>query len=97
MRAPCSFGDAELLRSLLMQAGFRTIKLRISILTIRHPGPAELIRGQLAATPVADQVAALDESGRKALVAEILAALQCYIDDDGLAAPYEIHVILAHA
>jgi len=97
MRAPCSFGDAEVLRSLLVQAGFSTIKIRISLLTIRYPTPAAFIHGQLAATPVADQMATLDENGREALVNEILAALHGYIDDDGLAAPYEIHVALAYA
>ncbi len=97
MRAPCSFGDAQMLRSLCEQAGFRTVKLRISCLTIRHPNPADFIRGQLAATPVADQVAALDDAGLTALVDDILGALHCYVDDSGLAAPYEIHVVLAYA
>lgn len=97
MRAPCSFGDVEMLRSLLVQAEFRTIIIRISHLTIRHPDPPEFIRGQLAATPVADQVASLDAQSQTALADEILAALQCYIDDDGLAAPYETHIVLAHA
>ncbi|MCB0108557.1 MAG: methyltransferase domain-containing protein [Caldilineaceae bacterium] len=96
MRAPCSFGDAEQLRSLCQQVGFGTVRIRISCLTIRHPRPAAFIRGQLAATPVADQVAALDRQEQAALVDEILSTLQCYMDDDGLAAPYEIHTVLAH-
>lgn len=96
MRAPCSFGDANMLRSLVLQAGFSTVHIRIEHLTVRHSDPADFIRGQLAATPVADQVAALDEAGREALVDEILATLNCYLDDDGLAAPYETHVVLAH-
>ncbi|MEZ4736531.1 MAG: methyltransferase domain-containing protein [Caldilineaceae bacterium] len=97
MRAPCGFGDAEQVRTLLKQAGFGTIHMRISCLMVRHPHPAEFIRGQLAATPVADQVAALDEAGQRALVDEILTALRCYLDDDGLAAPYETYIVLAHA
>lgn len=96
MRAPCGFGDAEMLRTLLKQAGFSTINIRISLLVIRHPNPAEFIRGQLAATPVADQVAALSEAKQAALVDEVLANLRGYIDDDGLAAPYETHVVLAY-
>ncbi|MEZ4866011.1 MAG: methyltransferase domain-containing protein [Caldilineaceae bacterium] len=95
MRAPCSCGDAELLRALLVQAGFSAINIRISQLTIRHPDPAAFIHGQLAATPVADQVAALNVAARAALVDEILTRLCCYIDDYGLAAPYETHVVLA--
>jgi len=95
MRAPCGCGDAEMLRSLCQQSGFRTVRIRISHLTIRHADPAEFIRGQLAATPVAEQVAALDAERRDALVDEILTSLRCYIDDDGLAAPYETHIVLA--
>ena len=56
--------------------------------------PAEFIRGQLAATPVADQVAALDAGTRQALVDDICCALQFYINDEGLAAPYEIHIVV---
>lgn len=96
MRAPCCFGNADMLRALLKQAGFNAIHIRISNLMIRHPNPAEFIRGQLAATPVADQVAALSEAAQEALSGEILANLRCHIDDDGLAAPYETHVVLAH-
>lgn len=96
MRAPCGFGDAEMLRSLLKQAGFAAIHVRIANLMIRHPNPAEFVRGQLAATPVADLVAALDAAEQSALVDEILTSLRCYVDDDGLAAPYETHVVVAH-
>ncbi|MCB0091967.1 MAG: methyltransferase domain-containing protein [Caldilineaceae bacterium] len=96
MRAPCGFGNAEMLRALLVQAGFDATHIRIAFLIIRHPQPAEFIRGQLAATPVADQVAALSEARQEALVGEVLANLRGYIDDDGLAAPYETHVVMAH-
>ncbi|MCB0082928.1 MAG: methyltransferase domain-containing protein [Caldilineaceae bacterium] len=97
MRAPCSFGDAELLRALLRRAGFSAINIGISILTIRHPNPNEFIYGQLAATPVADQVAALGKIQQATLVAEILTSLRDYTDDNGLAVPYETHVVLARA
>ena len=95
MRAPCSFGDANVLRMLLSQAGFRDIRIHIVIVTIRHTSLAEFIPGQLAATPVAADIAALDDKDQTALVNEIQLTLQPYTDDDGLAVPYEIHVATA--
>jgi hypothetical protein len=60
MRAPCSLGEAKTLRALLATAGFRDIRLHTMILTIRHLAVTEFLAGQLAATPVAAAVAALD-------------------------------------
>jgi ubiquinone/menaquinone biosynthesis C-methylase UbiE len=95
MRAPCSFGDANALRTLLHQAGFKDIRIHILIVTIRHASLAEFIPGQLAATPVAADIAALDDTARSALLNEIQLTLRPYTDDDGLAVPYEIHVATA--
>lgn len=97
MRAPCGFGDAEALRGLLARAVWRDIRIHIVILTIRHPSLTAFIAGQLAATPVADRIAALDTSARTALLDDIRTALRPYTDDEGLAVPYEIHVAVAHA
>jgi ubiquinone/menaquinone biosynthesis C-methylase UbiE len=95
MRAPCSFGDANALRTLLVQAGFKDIRIHIVIKTIRHASLGEFIPGQLAATPVAADIAALNDTARTALLNEIQLTLQPYTDDDGLAVPYEIHVATA--
>ena len=51
--------------------------------------------GYLAATPVAAQVALIDDRGRAALLSEVANALRTFIDDDGLAAPVENHVVVA--
>lgn len=97
MRTPCGFGDAEVLRGLLTRAQLRDIRIHIVILTIRHPSLAEFVSGQLAATPIAARVAALDVNARRALLDDIRAALRPYTDDEGLAVPYEIHVAVAYA
>ncbi|MEM7111388.1 MAG: methyltransferase domain-containing protein [Chloroflexota bacterium] len=95
MRAPCHFGEAAPLRELMNTAGFQNSKVYISILTIRHPAPAEFITGQLAATPVASQIDALPETQRTALIQDICDNLLPYTDDSGLAVPYEIHIAVA--
>lgn len=97
MRAPCGFGDAEALRRLLTMAKLHDTRIHIVILTIRHPSLLEFISGQLAATPVAASIAALEASARSALLDDICATLRPYTDDEGLAVPYEIHVAVAYA
>jgi SAM-dependent methyltransferase len=95
MRAPYGFGEMEALRSLLTVAGFRDIHIHIVILTLRHPAPGEFMGGQLAATPLAGAVAALDAAAQVALRHDILATLRPYTDDEGLAVPIEAHIAMA--
>jgi ubiquinone/menaquinone biosynthesis C-methylase UbiE len=92
MRAPCGFGDAQALRTLLTMVGFRETSIHIVILTMRHPAPAEYIPGQLAALPFAGAIKVLDTAAQTALHNDILTALHPYIDDAGLAVPLEAHV-----
>lgn len=94
-RAACGLGDAETLRNLLNKAGFEDVHISIVIVTMRNPSPATFIPGQLAASPWAGAIAALDASAQSALLDDIIAALQPYIDDDGIAVPTESHVALA--
>jgi ubiquinone/menaquinone biosynthesis C-methylase UbiE len=95
MPAPYGFGEMEPLRTLLTAAGFRDIHIHIVVLTMRHPTPAEFIAGQLAATPLAGAVAALDAAAQVALRHDILASLRPYTDDEGLAVPIEAHIAMA--
>jgi SAM-dependent methyltransferase len=95
MRAPCGFGNAQALRTLLTTVGFRETQIHIVILTMRHPSPAEYIPGQLAALPFAGAIKALETAMQTALYNDILTALHPYIDDAGLAVPLEAHVALA--
>jgi ubiquinone/menaquinone biosynthesis C-methylase UbiE len=97
MRAPCSLGEAETLHALLTTAGFRDIRLHVMILTIRQAAVTEFLAGQLAATPVATAVAALDAAARAALLSDICVMLQPYMDEAGLAVPYATHVAVASA
>jgi hypothetical protein len=95
MRAPCGFGDAEALRTLLIETGFEKVCLSIVILTVRHLSLATFIPGQLAATPLAGAVAALDAAAQSALLDDIITTFQPYTDDEGLAVPLEAHVAMA--
>ena len=62
---------------------------------IRYPSLEEFVPGYLSATPVAGVVAKLDEPTRAAILQEVKTSLQPHLDDDGLAAPIEAHVLVA--
>jgi hypothetical protein len=46
---------------------------------------------------MAPAVAALDDTTRNVMLGHVTTALQSYVDDDGLAAPWESHVVTAQA
>jgi len=54
MRAPFVFGDAtDELRGLLVQAGFRTVRVGADVRMVRFASPAALVRHQVAGSPLA--------------------------------------------
>lgn len=95
LHAAFTLGDADELRSLIVGAGFHDVHVRLTIRLIRYTPLEDFIPGYLAATPMAGAVAAMDDAARTAMFCEITTALQPYVDDDGLAAPMECHVVTA--
>jgi len=96
IRAAFTLADLHELRTLVTGAGFARVHLRITTNLLRFPSLERYVLGYLAATPVAARVASMDESSRTAMVREVAEALHTYVDDDGLAAPIETHVVVAH-
>jgi hypothetical protein len=94
--AAFTLGEAEAIRSLLTDPGFRDVHIRLVIQPIRYGSLEEFLPGYLAAIPMAGAVATLDEASRAALFRNVTAALHGYVDDGGLAAPMECHVVTAH-
>ena len=95
IRGAFALGDREELRALITAAGFRAVRIRIDSQIIRYPSLEEFVPGYLSATPVSGVAATLDEPTRAAILREIKTSLQPYLDDDGLAAPIEAHVVVA--
>ena len=93
--AAWTLGNPEEVRQLVSEAGFHNVHIRLQILQIRYPSPEQFILGFMQSTPTASAIAALGESSRKAMVQEIVEALEPYIDDDGIAAPMECNVVTA--
>ena len=62
---------------------------------VRFASPAAFVRNQVAGSPLASHVAAVDDTAREALIREVTAAMQAYVNDDGFAFPIEGHVAVA--
>jgi ubiquinone/menaquinone biosynthesis C-methylase UbiE len=92
---PFSLADAEEVRTLVADAGFRDVHVRIGIHPLRFASAEAYTRGFLSATTVASEIAAMEETARTRMIQEIVAALHIFVDDEGLAVPAEDHVVLA--
>jgi ubiquinone/menaquinone biosynthesis C-methylase UbiE len=95
-RTVCALGDAETLRSLLLQVGFREVCISIATLVMRFVSVEAFVPGQFVATPYARAVAALDAPARTALLEDVRMALRSYTGDTGVAVPTEAHVATAY-
>jgi SAM-dependent methyltransferase len=98
-RTEHALADTAHLRSLLADAGFHSVVIDTASKLVRFPSPADYVRIQVAATPLASLVARYDAAGRKrlaeALIGDVGAALASYRGDVGLAFPQEVHSVLA--
>ena len=95
IRAAFTLVDAAELRALVAGAGFHAARISITTSPIRYPSLEEYVLGYLSATPIARDIAAMDDTARTALLQDVTTALREYVDDDGLAAPTESHVVVA--
>jgi ubiquinone/menaquinone biosynthesis C-methylase UbiE len=96
IRAAFTLADPHELRTLVTGAGFARVHIRITTNLLRFPSLERYVLGYLAATPVAARVASMEEHSRTAMVREVAEGLHIYVDDEGLAAPIETHVVVAH-
>lgn len=80
--APFALGDPGLLRALAVEAGWAGIEVSPRDLPIEFGSVADVLR-IFAITPMADQVRALDGSGRRELEQALRHALGELVDTDG--------------
>jgi ubiquinone/menaquinone biosynthesis C-methylase UbiE len=97
LRAAFTLRDRNDIRALVAEAGFRDIRIRIRSRLTRYPSLAEYVLGYLSGTPMAGPVAALDDVTRREMVENVCSSLRDYVDDDGMAAPWEAHLVTAQA
>jgi ubiquinone/menaquinone biosynthesis C-methylase UbiE len=92
---PFSLGDAEELRGLVNDAGFRDIDIRVSTVPIRLAATDTALLGYLSALPIGSEMAAMTEQTRTAVLQEVRSALHPFVDETGFVIPAASHVVLA--
>jgi ubiquinone/menaquinone biosynthesis C-methylase UbiE len=90
---PFALGDAEGLVAEVARAGFGEVTTQTASRLLRYGSPEEFVRTYVISTPLADLLAQVEEARRTALLAEVSAALQPYLDD--LVFPIESQIIMA--
>jgi SAM-dependent methyltransferase len=95
LRAPFILGGARDLRELFSSSGFQDVHIRIHSRLVRYPSLDEYVLGYLSGSPMAAAVDALAESQRQEILERMRTAMHEYVDDDGMAAPWESHVVTA--
>jgi hypothetical protein len=93
---PFALGDAEALRALVVGAGFGEVMIRPVVKVLRFPSAEVFVQRYIASVaPLAQMVAQADDQARAALLREVSAAVQAYVDADGFAMPKASHLVTA--
>jgi ubiquinone/menaquinone biosynthesis C-methylase UbiE len=93
MRAPFRAWTADHLRDMVCGVGFADVRVALDVAMTRFPSPAELVRMQTVASPLAGPLGALDGAGRDRLVSGLTDRMAAYLDDDGVAFPAEAFLV----
>ena len=95
MLVPCGLGDSDEFTALFELAEFSSVQVE-AVVIVRDPIDAlEAIEGNLAALPMAEQVHAMQDADRVAMLDYIVARLDGYIADGILRAPMTSHIAIA--
>jgi SAM-dependent methyltransferase len=93
---PFGFGDRDALRAVVVGGGFREVRIRVEVKTVRFPSAAGFVRTIVTGAP--SMLGALAEQGDEALDAianEVADGVRDWIDDDGLGFPAVSHIVTA--
>ncbi|MDD1703355.1 MAG: methyltransferase domain-containing protein [Methanoregula sp.] len=96
-QAACSLADCGKLRTLVQNAGFTSVHIRVDVKVARHPSLEEFLPAYLSIFPVAAEIAAMQEETRARMFSEMAVALLPWRDDDGLVIPTENHILTAQS
>ena len=93
---PFSLGDAEAIRTLVIRAEFREVRVRADVKLSRWQSAEHMVRSVVGGAPT--MLGALAEQGAgvlDAIVAEVADATRGYLDDEGRATPQASNIITA--
>lgn len=92
---PFTLGDAPGLAAEVATAGFGNVTTQTASRLLRYSSPEEFVRTYIISTPLANRLVQVEETKWTTLLAEVSAALQPYVDGDGLVFPIESQIIIA--
>ncbi|MDH3601150.1 MAG: class I SAM-dependent methyltransferase [Candidatus Tectomicrobia bacterium] len=96
VRRPFSLGDAEELRAIVFEVGFRDVELRTVTKLARFASPKHFVDSIAAGAPSSRHaLTQVPEQAQSMLVEDVSATLQPYLDEDGVAIPVESHLLRA--
>jgi SAM-dependent methyltransferase len=93
---PFSFGDATAIRRIVVDVGFREVKIYAEAKMFRFRSAEHLVRAVVGGAPT--MMGALTGQGEgvlEAIIAEVTEATKHYIDDEGWATPAVSHIVTA--
>ena len=94
-RAPFRLSDREEIRSLVTEAGFGDVEIRLDARVTRFASAEAMIRIMIAGTPLADAMAGTESNVLDAVIADVTDRLSDLHDDRGLALPMQAWVVTA--
>lgn len=97
IRAVCQLSDADDIRGLFEDAGFKDVTVDNVELTLQHDDGRLFATGALLASPAAAAIKDLPEDRRDEIVQDILGGFGDYFDGEALEFPHVSHVISARA
>jgi ubiquinone/menaquinone biosynthesis C-methylase UbiE len=95
MRSPFSAWTIDTFRSLVLEAGFRNVRVKIEVSSLRYPSAAEFLRREAASSPLAGPIGGLSRFRRDELIEHLEASLADHRDDEGVVCPLETYVARA--
>jgi ubiquinone/menaquinone biosynthesis C-methylase UbiE len=97
MHAAFRLGEAEAIRFLLEDAGFRGVRIRQEERRARFPSPESFARWVVQGSVVGRSGVVVRPEALAALIDEVSQALQPYVEVDGLVFPMQAQLAVAHA
>jgi len=94
-RSPFTLCSIDELRHLLEGVGWRNMEIHSRKKLLHFPTPAEFVSQYIWASPIAAVIGEPDTSVLQAVIWDVAAALQPYLDDHGLSFPIENHLAVA--
>jgi ubiquinone/menaquinone biosynthesis C-methylase UbiE len=95
MQSPFQDWTREGLREMALAAGFQAVSVTISLITARFPSIPDFLQQELSSSPLSETVATMPDNVREAILRDVGAGLEEYVDDQGVMHPLQTYLVFA--